>query len=443
MKLTYRQHIDNRVGPSADSVENYAQFIMQEMLKFMSWCGLETCQWTAHFGNVEIHASSDRGNNRLTMIPMPTIPTAEEIVTAWSAAMQLVYYDVTGTQLKFAYSDGSSWITEVIDEDAVACTPCLALDNNGYPHVLYVNTSSELIYAVRGDGSWTKYVAASDPSTAYITENPPTYSLALDSNDSPAIAYHDTTISGGVGDWHIHYLYGWNGSSFASRNNSICCDILGPTCGNYLGIRNSLNFNSSDQPIVAYYDTTVTNRYMRTGIKTGGSWGSRVNHPSVHNLNYVNGPLQHLDSNSYECVSYIKYHVAHLGNCDSFRSNQFNGTAWSTADEKIHEGGTIPDLRLFSMWLDSSDYRWFIYEDTTNSKLMISYYDGSTTKEEVLTTLVNWATGDENSGGDQVIVWSETGGALKWKKRTGAATFTTAETIDSGNTNYCVLKCVA
>jgi hypothetical protein len=113
------------------------------------------------------------------------------------------YFDGANTALKYAYWDGLSWQTEIVDNDgSVGWHTSLALDSSDHPQISYYERGStyDLKHARWNGLNWQ--IAPVD-SMAEVGRFP---SIALDSNDQPHISYYDYTndklkyayISGGM-----------------------------------------------------------------------------------------------------------------------------------------------------------------------------------------------------------------------------------------------------
>ncbi|MEM3555048.1 MAG: hypothetical protein QXU79_04475 [Candidatus Micrarchaeaceae archaeon] len=97
------------------------------------------------------------------------------------------YWDRDLWALKYAYNDGSGWLTETVDSAGyIVWSPTsLAVDSSGRPHITYCACASctdcaELRHAWRDGGGWLTETVELHAGGA---------SLALDSSGRPHMAY--------------------------------------------------------------------------------------------------------------------------------------------------------------------------------------------------------------------------------------------------------------
>lgn len=97
----------------------------------------------------------------------------------------IAYFSHSENDLKYAYYDGSVWITDsVIDSSGVEnMQPSLCLDSSGFPHIAYL-ISGSLKYAYSDGAEWHVETVVSSGINYYP-------SLDLDSSDLPYISYYD------------------------------------------------------------------------------------------------------------------------------------------------------------------------------------------------------------------------------------------------------------
>src|SRR5665647_2902206 len=254
------------------------------------------------------------------------------------------YKDQTKADLKYAFWDGSSWVTQTVDSTYNAgYNPSLELDNNSQPHISYgvrgslsYNSNGQymevdsLNYAVREGNSW-KITAVGDVFSSV---------MKLDSNDQPHISY-----SSGGSLWYVY----WNGSSWIKMN----VDSAGHY-GPYL----SLALDSCNQPSIAYYKYKNTENFSNGALMyawfSGAGWEIMTVDSEVDG-NDINLVLDHSGqphisySNKYAPYS-LKYAVLEDG-------------LWRiTAVDP-----SIPVGVFSSLALDSEDQPHIVYCDITNN----------------------------------------------------------------------------
>jgi hypothetical protein len=118
-----------------------------------------------------------------------------------------VNYGFNNSTLKYSHWNGTSWITQDVVSNTVigyGWTPLpgsLALDSNDSPQIAYITSTPELMYAKWTGTTWniknvenayyniTQFVEASTSAES------PCY-LTLDSNDNPHISYHIIPVHG-------------------------------------------------------------------------------------------------------------------------------------------------------------------------------------------------------------------------------------------------------
>jgi len=166
------------------------------------------------------------------------------------------YYDSTNGNLKHAYEvagngncNGGMWQCDTVDNSPheVGEHTSIALDQNGYPQIAYEDeTWGDLKYACKTVNGWSITVVSGDGSgSAHTGEDT---SLAIGSDGRPRIAFHNETtedldfairsdVCGTPGTWDIQHI-----------------DTVGDQ-----GEDNSLALKSDDTPCVSYHDETHGN----------------------------------------------------------------------------------------------------------------------------------------------------------------------------------------
>jgi hypothetical protein len=211
------------------------------------------------------------------------------------------YADSTNRDLKYAYWDGSQWVIEVADsagDVASGAYTSVDLDSLGKAHVSYYQSGTafqDLKYARRdGPDTWFAETVTSSGNVGRFN------SLAVDSSNQPHIAYSDET--GGDLEYCVRIGGTW---SFATPDDGTGAD--GPC---------SLALDLSDRPHIVYYDGTTGG--LEYVLWNGTTWASR---PSITNGAW---PSLYIDTAGTS-------HVAYQDSTDrSLEYAVWNGTGWTT-----------------------------------------------------------------------------------------------------------------
>lgn len=166
------------------------------------------------------------------------------------------YYDKTNGNLKFAHEVGTGgncgsglWQCDTIDNSShdVGEHTSIALDASGYPQIAYEDeTWGDLKYACLTAAGWSIYTVAGDGSGPIHTGEDT--SLEIGSDGRPRISYHQETnedldyairtdVCGVPGTWEIQHV-----------------DTIGDQ-----GEDNSLALKSDDTPCISYHDESNGN----------------------------------------------------------------------------------------------------------------------------------------------------------------------------------------
>ncbi|OPZ44776.1 MAG: IPT/TIG domain protein [Euryarchaeota archaeon ADurb.BinA087] len=140
---------------------------------------------------------------------------------------RIAYKDYAGSVLKYTSYNGSAWQIQSVGMYAYDIS--LALDHTGRPHISFNDGSGHLQYASWTGSAWN--IQMVDSKAGFGT------SLALDSSDTPRIAYGDQF--GGVlkyaeyngTAWHISTL----DSGYSGLSTSLALDSKGHPCIAYTG----------------------------------------------------------------------------------------------------------------------------------------------------------------------------------------------------------------
>ncbi|UCE66256.1 MAG: IPTL-CTERM sorting domain-containing protein [Candidatus Zixiibacteriota bacterium] len=152
--------------------------------------------------------------------------------------------------VKYAYYDGSSWTTDVIEELVINGTS-IAVDSNDYPHVIYNDYMNFILkHAYYNGSSW-------QIDTIAVNQVGSSFSLALDSDDKLHVSFYGAT--------DLNYAY------FDGSWQITVIDSIG-----YVGSYNSIALDSYDRPHISYFDWTITKMDLRYAYYDGSLWHLEV-----------------------------------------------------------------------------------------------------------------------------------------------------------------------
>jgi len=262
--------------------------------------------------------------------------------------------------LKYAYYDGHSWQTEVVDsQGGTGSFTSLALDGQGLPHIGYARVgfmTGELRYAWHDGNTW--HIEIIDP----ITFPPIQYfiSLRLSASGSPKIAY---------GRWWdyftLKYAYYVGGGGNCGPSGGWQCETLGS------GVDVSLALDENDQPHFSYRTNCPNCALVYDGDPVdaiGGGWHDR------------SGTSLAMDPLGQPHIAYYDATNANL------RYARYNLTAWFT--ETVATAGDVG--RYASLALDATGQPHIAYYDLTNHELHYVWQRAGATQPVTYT----WNLGD-------------------------------------------------
>ena len=226
--------------------------------------------------------------------------------------------------------------------------PSLAIDSNGSPIVAWHDDASGYneIYVMRLEGSVWKAMDGTVPGVNISnndgdSNNP---SLALDTNGYPVVAWGQT-IGGVQGDIHVKR---WNGSAWVE---------IGPGSATLGGVSNtpnesgnpSLAIDPDGRPIVAWTETT-TNMEIYVAHWNGSAWEAMDGTVSGLNISNSGGdsnnPSLAIDENGYPVIAWDE--MIDGANSEIY-VKRWNGTAWvemkahATSGALSASGGGVSD----------------------------------------------------------------------------------------------------
>jgi hypothetical protein len=283
-----------------------------------------------------------------------------------------MYVPVSGSgyYLKYAYSDGTAWHVEAVDNDGdTGRYPSLALDSFGHPHVSYQDmrdaayqTTEDLNYSSYDGASWTIETVDSEGNSGGSS------SLVIDSQDRPHIAY-----SGGLESGQKHLKYAWNDGSVWNIETADSQDNVGDEC--------SLALDSLERPHISYLDGTNNN--VKYAYFDGAVWQSETSDAEV-GTGYGNIDLS-LDSLDLPRVS---YGIGRVGVRDT-KYSYYDGSAWHS--EALNFGGRW--MHYPSLALDSHDRPHIAHNSSDPYEVMYTYWDD----DEWRTQTIENSSGQDSS----------------------------------------------
>ncbi|MEE9571656.1 MAG: FG-GAP-like repeat-containing protein, partial [Candidatus Neomarinimicrobiota bacterium] len=180
---------------------------------------------------------------------------------------RISYFDVTNSNLRYAYCDTScgnpaNWTTVTVDNTAwVGMETSLALDSSGNPRISYYDmTRHDLGYAYCDSscgsaGNWTKLSVDAASLTGRYT------SIKIDSNDRPHISYYDRTNENFK---YAYYTGTGTESSCAGGSADWVCQTV--NSAGSIGKWTSLDLDSNYNPHITYYDATNRDLVYSSGV---------------------------------------------------------------------------------------------------------------------------------------------------------------------------------
>lgn len=180
-----------------------------------------------------------------------------------NGAPHISYHDYSNAVLKYArWLEGSGWVglasstePDIVDNSGpLGYYTSLAVDSDGRPHVSYqLNDVEDAIKYARWDGNgWVGQESTTQPDAVESGADIGYYtSLALDSSDSPHVAYIV------IGMEELRYMH-WNGVSWGGLAFAGGPDVLGRAHG-----ETSVAMDANERPCIAYYGMDPALRYVR------------------------------------------------------------------------------------------------------------------------------------------------------------------------------------
>jgi hypothetical protein len=318
------------------------------------------------------------------------------------------YYDLTvgnfGYEIIYIHQSGTNWISQVIDTGSnVGADTSLALDEQGYPHISYMdNTLIDLKYAYQDANGWHQQTLDWAYSVGLCT------SLALDKHGYPHISYYDLTHS------QLKYIY----QDLSGWQPAVVLDSGAAT-----GCNSSLAVDSLGYAHISYYLSTP--KALRYAYQDASGW----HYTSLETVGNtaVDSSLA-LDSNDAPHISY--FYVA----SEDLRYASLQGTDWVTAT--VDMTGSVGSYNALA--LDGNGNAYIAYRDDSHQALKFATQTGGGWQIETVdasgNTGSNPAIAVDSSGAAHI---SYTGdlcpgpcGRLKYAENSGGAWITQTLTLE-------------
>ncbi len=258
--------------------------------------------------------------------------------------------------LKYAFLDATGWVTTVVDEAGYDRTPVetsLALGPTG-PHILYCTgwPVCDLRYAYLSGTAWITQSFNIPVSWAGMCG-----SLALDADGRPHISYYHSGLN-----------YGFlSGTTWITK-------VVDSTSSSGLG--STLALDKNGRPHILYYrygpGITLTYAYL-----SGTVWVTEI----------VNDRLCWYASLALDSLN--RPHISYCRNQDLIYAYRDGPSSWVT--ETVDSTGDVGEFNALA--LDSDDRPHIIYYDRTNKRLKYTYRAETGWISEEIENVGSWIVG--------------------------------------------------
>lgn len=262
------------------------------------------------------------------------------------------YLDETSYDVKYTRQDGDDWDEQTVDTLTILAwsNTSLALNGNGQPQIAYPFSNPCRIGHAQWEGNqWQLVKLDVGGCSEYV-------SLDLDGNGEPCISYYRWTPDGARIYLKCRQAAGWQPSSLV--------DILHYSFIQEEALYHSLVLQNDGTPHLSYYRQILSNPgQLWYATRSDGSWVRTVvdEGPDVGSYSSLA-----LDSQSHPHISY--YDNAN----HDLKYAKWNGSQWDTetVDSSIDVGSYT------SLDLDGSDKPYISYYDATNHDLKYAHLTG-------------------------------------------------------------------
>ncbi|GEM_PF-6280985 len=339
---------------------------------------------------------SDNVYNNSTEVNLKKFPWE-----VWNGSLELRNYNYLGDMIWNNSFDLPGVMRKEIEGlPAPAGKISMALDRNGWIHMVFQSSDSRLIYATNAGSEWRYQVVEADGSDGWDSD------IAVDENGRPYISFVDM-IPEGSGSTYTAYFRmayysggNWEIETFdESKNVSL-----------YTPFRTSIALDSHRTPYIAYYQLRnqygSTVRRLRVSYRKYGGWVSETvpdsNDAGIFNSIAVDNAgrikLAYYDNTNHE----LKY-------------AEKNGSSWSitVVDNSSHDVGAYNSLAL-----DGWGRPHIVYADSDTEVVKYAFKSNGTWHTRVISN-ENIIDCDVVAGADGEIIASFVGSGLKVAVETG------------------------
>jgi len=201
----------------------------------------------------------------------------------------IAYHDSTAHALKYAYYDGNQWHYETVHNTGnTGLTPFIKIDSNGHPHIAWLNYSIHYIqYAYHDGTNWNFHT--------FSGYWPHEVSMDLDSHDRPHVTYFT--------DGPDNIMYAWyDGSTWQESSIKHLA---------HYGARASIKVDSLDRPHIVYtydYDKSINYARYDNGwiFEYSINLGEPISGPIALNLDSSDRPHIAVENNLNSQLKYFR-----------------------------------------------------------------------------------------------------------------------------------------
>lgn len=272
-----------------------------------------------------------------------TVGQAPAICLDQNEYPHISYYDATNSSLKHAYWNGTTWITEEVDNTGTTGdSSSISIGTDNIIHIAYYEANYKVKHAYWNGTAW---VTEQLPSTGNVYSSAGRkIKLLLDQNNYPQVGYFTTAAT-------LRYMR-WNGSAWGvyesiNTTNQLMLDG---------------DMGDSSLPHLSSYDNTGQRLFHHWW--NGTAWNTEVVNSTLQSGR--SGTSIKLDQNNYPRIAY----GFKLG--DSIWYSYWNGTAWTHSNTGAGNSPYGPFIDL-----DTSDYPHIVYYASTGSDLKCSNWNGT------------------------------------------------------------------